>query len=214
MTNLQLVNANEVELKNVKLERVTQSIIKKGNQISKNIYNIAKQLASVETDKLYEEDGFKNASDYAEKVLGIKKSFANTLVRAGKEYIEKDGTNLPIGESEKDFTISQLQEMMPLGDHDKVSHHVECGDITPDMSTKKIREVVKEIKNNETVTESESEKEEGESEEDFQSTGNSEDVLEPYETVLTQLEVDIVNMINLIGREETIDLINEFISKI
>lgn len=193
MTNLQLVNANEVQLTNKKLATVTQSIIKKGNQISKNIYQIAKQLATVETNELYVDDGFKNASDYAEKVLGIKKSFANTLVRAGKDYIEKDGTNLPV-EGDKDFTISQLQELMPLGDRDKVAHHVECGDVTPDMSTKKIREVVKELKNpksNEEVVE-----------EEIQSTGNELSEREVIEQMLFNIDTSINQLAELVGEEE------------
>lgn len=132
---------------NKELAKATKRIVFIGTQIQKNLYEVAHILADVDARGLYKDDGFKSVVDYAGKTFGFKKSMAYSLLSVGKEYTdaEKLESNLPHEEGH-DFSTTQIQRVLPIGDRQKVVEYVEAGAITPDMSCAEIQKFVKSLK--------------------------------------------------------------------
>ena len=144
---------------NTQLEKVTQTILKTGASIQSGRYAISALLAKVESEKLYADDGFKNAIEYANATFGIEKSLAYNLVKMGANFtrpILNDkgritgycSNLLPPANPDKqdaplvDFTPTQITRFMTLG-RDKVIQLIDEGSLTPRMTIKEILEVVK-----------------------------------------------------------------------
>lgn len=132
---------------NKELAEVTKRIVAIGARIRKNLYEVAHILADVDARGLYKDDGFKSVVDYAGKTFGFKESMAYSLLSVGKEYTdaEKLESNLPHEEGH-DFSTTQIQRVLPIGDRQKVVEYVEAGAITPDMSCAEIQKFVKSLK--------------------------------------------------------------------
>lgn len=151
---------------NKELNTATNAIFKLGNAIKNNLYNVAHIMATVDENKYYEEDGFKNVHEWTTQTFGFKKSASYSLLKIGKEYtraITEDkngkvkligyGSNL-IEETDIDFTTTQVECMLPLG-HDTAEQLVQEEVITPEMSCKEIKKIVKAYRNPEEETSSE-----------------------------------------------------------
>lgn len=144
---------------NSQLEKVTQTILKTGASIQSGRYAISALLAKVESEKLYADDGFKNAIEYANATFGIEKSLAYNLVKMGANFTrpilndkgrvtgycsnllppaDPATQNAPL----VDFTPTQITRFMTLG-RDKVIQLIEEGSLSPRMTIKEILEVVK-----------------------------------------------------------------------
>lgn len=142
-TLMSVVNANIPTFTNKKLNQATQKIAKISSSIRKNLYEIAIILAAVDADETYKDDGFKSAAEYAQTTFNFKKSMAYTLIRVGKEYTAPTlESNLP-HEDGKDFTVSQVEKLLPLNSYQAAVELVEEGKITPEMSCKQIAKIVK-----------------------------------------------------------------------
>lgn len=163
-----ITTTTAVTYSNKELEKATETIIKLGTAIKNNLYNVAFVLASVDKTECYKDDGFNNVQEWAMKTFGFKKSVCYSLLRIGKEYTRelknpKNGrvtgytSNLLPVNSGTDFTTTQIECMLPLGEYKDVSECVESGTITPDMSCKRIKEIVKKITHPETEAETEPE---------------------------------------------------------
>lgn len=161
----------EVTFKNKKLAQHTKAIEKLMLATKRNMFEIAVRLNVIATEKLYEADEYKDVFDYANKVLGYKKNFVYKLVAVAEKFIDEaaDGKSYIsiIAHENEDYSVSQLIELNSL-EADTVSQLDASEEISPDMTTKEIREVVKAYKNGGKVEE---EATEGESETD---TGASE----------------------------------------
>lgn len=143
---LMIANPTGYALTNKKLAQATTRIYKLGEKVRTNLYQIAQELVKIDDNALYEDDGFKNVHEYAEAVLGIKKTFSHNLVRIGREYTspELPGSNLP--HDDQDYTVTQVQMMLPVP-RDEVVEIIEAGEITPDMTCREISKVIKDYKN-------------------------------------------------------------------
>lgn len=161
----------ETTFKNKKLAQHTKAIEKLMLATKRNMFEIAVRLNVIATEKLYEADEYKDVFDYANKVLGYKKNFVYKLVAVAEKFIDEsaDGKGYIsiIAHENEDYSVSQLIELNSL-EADTVSQLDAEEEISPDMTTKEIREVVKAYKNGGKVEE---EAAEGESETD---TGASE----------------------------------------
>ena len=152
MTNatmaVEVIATNTQEIKNANLKKATETIERLTTQAKKNLFCIAVTLKNIEENGWYKEDGYKNTADYAQQIFGYKHAMTSALIRTAKKYIEtansKEVKSILADEQGNDFTMSQLQEMLPL-DVEQAKQAVTDNDITPDMSTKKIREVVKHL---------------------------------------------------------------------
>lgn len=144
MNNDIMVISTEIPtFSNRALNTATTKIINSGNKLRKNLFEIGVTLAKVDTDRSYEDDGFKSTVDYAMKTFGFKKSMAYSLMKAGREYIEpKKLETILIHEDGKDFSFKQLEQMYPLKDVELMNTLIAQGDISPDMSVRQIKSVV------------------------------------------------------------------------
>ena len=144
---------------NKQLEKVTQSILKAGTNIQSNRYGIAALLAKVQSEGLFKDDGFGNASEYACQTFGMEKSLSYDLIKLGQQYTrpilnDKGKTigfcsNLiPPANPETqdapllDFTPTQIIRFMTLG-REKVLDLIKEEKLTPRMTIREILAVVK-----------------------------------------------------------------------
>lgn len=152
MTNatlaVEVITTNAQAIKNANLKKATATIERLTTQAKKNLFCIAVTLKQIEENEWYKEDGYKNTADYAGQIFGYKHAMTSALIRVAKKYIEtansKEVKSVLADENGNDFTVSQLQELLPL-EVEQAKTAVAESDITPDMSTKKIREAVKRL---------------------------------------------------------------------
>lgn len=130
-----------------KLIQATNRIEKYMVGAKKSLFAIAIELQKIDRDKLWEKDGFKNVSDYGEKVLGYKHAMTNNMIRIATSYIEATTQESVLPHIEKkDWSLGQLQELLTITP-EEAQKLVEEDVINVGMSTKKIREAVKAYKN-------------------------------------------------------------------
>lgn len=124
------------------LKDYTAKIKKCGDNIRKNYIKIAHLLSEVDTKECYLEDGFESVIDYASQVLGIQKTTAYNMLKIGKEYIAESGERTILTDTGADYSVSQIQALLPLG-VEKVKEINEEGTINPEMSVRQIKNLVK-----------------------------------------------------------------------
>lgn len=142
MSNEMMVTTRE--FKNTKLRNYTEQIYKQGVSIKKSYARIAATLAKIDMSKCYEMDGFTDVHDYAQQVLGLKKSTSYSFLKIGYEYIDSKSLESVLKHDEgNDFSISQLQVILPLKSVETAKELAERNEINPNMTVKEIKEVVK-----------------------------------------------------------------------
>jgi hypothetical protein len=147
-----IMRGNEVPTyKNKTLRAATVKIVKLGETVRMAAFETAAIMANVDANHCYMEDGFESVHDWAMTTFGFKKSASYSLLKIGKEYTRRNtvngkvtgySSNLLPENSGADFNMTQVEKMLPLG-HAAAAELVESGDITPDMSAKKIGQYVK-----------------------------------------------------------------------
>lgn len=186
MTNatmaVEVIATNTQEIKNANLKKATETIERLTTQAKKNLFCIAVTLKNIEENEWYKEDGYKNTADYAQQIFGYKHAMTSALIRTAKKYIEtansKEVKSVLADENGNDFTMSQLQEMLPL-DVEQAKQAVTDNDITPEMSTKKIREIVKHLTGKDSKdSEQDSEQENTDSEQESEQEQEDREALE------------------------------------
>lgn len=146
-----VTTTNTVTFNNKDLQKATNTVLKLGDAMKKNWFAIAYIVARVDETECFKDDGFNTVHEWVEKTFGIKKTASYSLLTIGKEYTREIvnasgnvvgyGTNL-ITDGSDDFSKTQVEKMLPAG-HELAVELVNCGEITPDMSTKEISRVVK-----------------------------------------------------------------------
>ena len=138
-------------INNAKLKKHTQAIIDLQNANTRNNFAIAVHLKVIRDEELFADDGYTDVFDYAKKILDFSKVYVYKNIVNAEKFIEvkKIGkntiytSNLP--HEGKDFTSGQLIELQGL-EYDTAKKLVENKVITSDMTTKEIRNIVKEHK--------------------------------------------------------------------
>ena len=151
---------------NRQLEKVTQSIMKCAANVQSNRFAISAMLAKVQSEGLYQDDGFANAADYAMATFAMEKTLAYDLIRMGQQYVRPilndkgrvtgycsnllppanpDAQDAPL----VDFTPTQIIKFSSLG-REKVLSLVLSGELNPRMTIKEIVALVKACKQIET----------------------------------------------------------------
>lgn len=130
-----------------RLVTATTKIEKLNLNMKKSLLAIAKTLSEIKKVDL-KKCGFKSTAHYANVVFGYSKSMVSQLIKVGEQYVVREGqkyfTILEDEETGVDFTASQIQECLRL-DVATVQELVENKTITPDMTCKEIRGIVKEL---------------------------------------------------------------------
>ena len=124
-----------------KLENATQLIQLAEEGTRRNLYTIASALAIVDRNKLYEEGASKNTAEYGEAMFNYKRATTSALIRVAVRFLNGANSTLK-QEDEKDYTIYQLMELLPLSDTD-IANALENGELNPYMTTKAIRNLAK-----------------------------------------------------------------------
>lgn len=151
MMNLNSVNIPVFNSK--RLQVATNKVFSLGEKIRRNALETCAIIATVEAEKSYEEDGFKNVHEWTAEAFGFKKSTSYNMLNIGKDYIKPiknekgriTGYASIIASDEGDYTVTQLRTLLPIGTAAAVEL-AESKKITPDMSTRAMKEVVDEYK--------------------------------------------------------------------
>ena len=168
------------------LKDYTTKIKRCGDNIKKNYIKIAHLLSEVDSKECYLEDGFESVIDYAGQVLGIQKTTAYNMLKIGKEYVAENGERTILTEKGEDYSVSQIQALLPLG-VEKVKEINEDGTITPEMSVRQIKNLVKGL------TESpDPEEEEDENTVDGESGEETEEVIKSFGSIEFLEDGDII----------------------
>lgn len=116
------------DIKNIIRDRVTA--------MAREYIGIGFFLRKVRDNEMYLEDGYKDVHDFAMNEFGMSKSTVNHCIRINEQF-SIDGNSPGIDERYKDFSKSQLQEMLyiPVDKRE---------DVTPDMTVKEIRSMKEE----------------------------------------------------------------------
>lgn len=146
---MDLVLNQNVTINDPKLKEVTTAIRKAGANVIGNTFKIAALIAKVDNDELYAADGFNDVFDYVKQCFGLEKASAYNLLKVGNGFIaevEKGKTKTYetlLTHGERDFSISQVVKMLPLG-LEKAQELTADGVIDVDMSCRAIEKIVKE----------------------------------------------------------------------
>ena len=177
------------------LEQATKKINKLDENTRNNLISIAVILGWVDKLKLYESKGYKNTAEYGEVVHGYKRQTTQALIRVADRFL--DGTKSRLKQDdEKDYTVYQLMELIPLEDKE-IESAIQDGELNPYMTTKKIRELAKGIKNSRNQENNEVQEENNEVQEENETEKNKLDVLEygvvNLRTELGKLETELIH---------------------
>lgn len=146
---MDLVLNQNVQINNAELKKITGEIRKAGANVIGNTYKIAALIAHVHQTEIYLEDGFVDTFDYVKQCFGLEKASAYNLIKVGSDFIEeveKGNTKAfetALTHGEKDYSISQVFKMLPLG-IDKAKELTAEGVIDETMSCRQIDKIVKE----------------------------------------------------------------------
>lgn len=127
------------------------AITKLNKRIRTDALEIALRLAIIKalppTD--FEALGYKNIVDLAADKFGYAKQTTYKFITCAERFITATGKETKLchydenGNQVADYSIGQLIELCPLTD-EEARVMDECGDISPDMTTKELRKIVKE----------------------------------------------------------------------
>lgn len=110
-------------------------------------YAICKELSNIEKSNKLDSMGFKNIAEFGKAFYNLETSTSNHYVRIGDNFINKDYTvkgGLP------ELTVGHFIELSSLVEDGNIQPIIDLyvsGKLVDGMSTKKVREVVKAIKN-------------------------------------------------------------------
>lgn len=163
MDMITMVNDNKRELTNKKLINATITVNRLTNNIRENSFRIAKTIATVSENKLYEADGYKTVHEWTQEQFGYKKSLSYSLLRIGTEetmeILDEKGRAIDYVSRLHDingdhFSVTQLERMSSLKKEDR-EELVNNGTITADMSCSAILKTAKSFRENYVTADSE-----------------------------------------------------------
>lgn len=152
-------NANIPTLANQELQAITVEIFDLGSNMRIVAKKIAAKVAYVRDNaeelcgEFEGETAAKRFEKWGTEILGLKRAQLNAFAKVGDELLFSDGSvrilaekaenQLGLNPDVQDFTMTQLQAVVPLG-IDKVDELAYDGKIKPSMTVAEIKEVVKE----------------------------------------------------------------------
>ena len=140
----------DVKMDNLVNERLREQTVKISNLLDGakyNLYEVAMRLLVIKNEELYKEDNFTDIYDYTKKVFGYGKNMTYKMIKTAETLVEQKGEEYRsiICHDDSDYSMSQLFELGTLASKEVVELDAD-GAINPSMTTKEIREVVKDTK--------------------------------------------------------------------
>ena len=140
----------EVKMDNLVNERLREQTAKITSLLDGakyNLYEVAMRLLVIKKEELYKDDNFVNIYDYTKKVFGYGKNMTYKMITTAETLVEQKGDEYRsiICHDDSDYSMSQLFELGTLAPKEVVELDAD-GAINPSMTTKEIREVVKDTK--------------------------------------------------------------------
>lgn len=160
MFDLMAINndLNSSELKKIN-DRISGSL----KTINKNMFKVAYLFSDVKENELWLDD-FNSMEEYADKCFGLKKSSMYNLIQIGDRFTIKSSDGQTYSCTLGDFSFGQVTQMISLDDK-TIVNLIADGVIKPEMSCRKIAEIVKNNKRLTTSGSDETEPEENEPDE-------------------------------------------------
>lgn len=140
-------------LKNEKLKSNTKAIESLMLSTKRNMFEIVARLLIIKKEELYIEDNFNDVFEYANVMFGYKRNMVYKMITVAEKYIEtnpKGGYISILSHDGDDYNISQLMELNVI-ECDTAIKLNDMNIISPEMTTKEIREVVKNYKRGEQI---------------------------------------------------------------
>ena len=169
----------DVKMDNIVNERLREQTAKITSLLDGakyNLYEVAMRLLVIKNEELYKDDNLTDIYDYTKKFFGYGKNMTYKMIKTAETLVEEkmlDENKVEyrsiICHDDSDYSMSQLFELGTLAPKEVVELDAD-GAINPSMTTKEIREVVKDTKemmkneaeNEESTEGDETEVEEGE----------------------------------------------------
>lgn len=141
------ITGTEISFNNKQLNTATKNIYGYVFGMEKNKFKMAAEMFRILENNLFIDD-FENFETYASKVFNLKKAMAYNYASIGKEWIERNDKGNPTGESILphdivDYQITKILALMKVGVA-QATEWANDGTITPFMSVKEIKDIVKE----------------------------------------------------------------------
>lgn len=191
------ITGTEIIFNNKQLNTATKNIYGYVFGMEKNKFKMAAEMSRILENNLFVDD-FDSFETYASKVFNLKKAMAYNYASIGKDWIEYNEKGQPTGESilphdTVDYQITKILALMKVG-IEQATEWANDGTITPFMSVKEIKDIVKEwdAKKN-AIDATETAEQETETESD---SGNSEQETENKPFNVTELLARISNQMN------------------
>ena len=164
----------DVKMDNIVNERLREQTAKITSLLDGakyNLYEVAMRLLVIKNEELYKDDNLTDIYDYTKKFFGYGKNMTYKMIKTAETLVEEkmlDENKVEyrsiICHDDSDYSMSQLFELGTLAPKEVVELDAD-GAINPSMTTKEIREVVKDTKEMmKKESESEEEPTEGETE--------------------------------------------------
>jgi len=145
-SEMTLVPIEAKQITNKKLAEHMATIMGTVLSTEMNGRRVAYVLAEISADKSYKDD-FNTCAQFATSLLGIGKSQAAAVIKVGSWFI-KDGENYEtiLKHDLKDYTVTQLQTLLPLKSVDTAIDLANNDIINPFMSVKELKNIVNQYK--------------------------------------------------------------------
>lgn len=181
------IMVNQVNIENKQLARYTEQLFNIGLNVRKSYLKIANIIHQIDEKGLAIEQ-FGNLTEYGEQVLGLKKAQTYALKNVGERFVNSKTKQSTLYHENKDFSVTQLQALLPIKDDEMLYEWSEKQVINPDMTVSEIKQVVKDYKNPKIESESNEEVE------------DSEEITVEAETKDNETTVFAVEVLNYDGR--------------
>ena len=141
------ITGTEISFNNKQLNTATKNIYGYVFGMEKNKFKMAAEMSRILENNLFVDD-FDNFETYASKVFNLKKAMAYNYAAIGKDWIARNEKGNPTGESilphdTVDYQITKILALMKVGVEQAIKW-ANNGTITPFMSVKEIKDIVKE----------------------------------------------------------------------
>lgn len=141
------ITGTEISFNNKQLNTATRNIYGYVFGMEKNKFKMAAEMSRILENNLFVDD-FDNFETYAGKVFNLKKAMAYNYAAIGKDWIARNEKGNPTGESilphdTVDYQITKILALMKVG-IEQATEWANNGTISPFMSVKEIKDVVKE----------------------------------------------------------------------